>query len=322
MHSVRPLLAAAVLLLGACGLNGAAPPAPVPAGAGAPADTDLGGLLTYRELLARPQTERGERIAYGAGPQQFGEMWLPRGPGPHPVVVMIHGGCWQAALPGLELQHELSRALRDEGYAVWNVEYRRLGHEGGGYPGTFQDAAAATDHLRTLARSRPLDLSRVVTVGHSAGGHLASWVAARPRLPTDSPLRSADPLPVAGAVSLAGIDDLAAYRADGPDACGGPDTIDRLVDARGRAGRDVYADTSLFALAPTGARLRVITGGRDPIVPSRFGWAFAERARQAGDDAEYLNLPEAGHFELIDPRSAAWPRVLAAVDALSGRNRR
>lgn len=312
---------ALAVLLGACTMSDA--PTPVPqAAAGAPADTDLGGLLTYRELLARPQTERGERIAYGAGPQQFGELWLPRGDGPHPVVVMIHGGCWQAALPGLELQHELSRALRDEGYAVWNVEYRRLGHGGGGYPGTFQDAAAATEYVRTLARSHPLDLTRVVTVGHSAGGHLASWVAARPRLPAGSPLRGADPLPVRGAVSLAGIDDLAAYRADGPDACGGPDTIDRLVDARGRAGADVYADTSPFAMTPIGARLRVITGGRDPIVPPRFGMAFAERAREAGDDVAYVTLPEAGHFELIDPQSAAWPRVLGAIDDVSGRNRR
>lgn len=317
MRRLLPPVAAA-LLLGGCGVTGAQPPASASPTPAAPADTDLGGLLTYRELLARPQTERGERIAYGPGPQQFGELWLPRGDGPHPVVVMIHGGCWQAALPGLELQHELSRALRDEGYAVWNVEYRRLGHEGGGYPGTFLDAAAATDFVRVLAQSQPLDLTRVVTVGHSAGGHLASWVAARPRLPAGSPLRGADPLPVRGAVSLAGIDDLAAYRADGPDACGGPDTIDRLVDARGRQGADVYADTSPFAMTPIGARLRVITGGRDPIVPPRFGMAFAERAREAGDDVAYVTLPEAGHFELIDPQSAAWPRVLEAVRNIAG----
>lgn len=320
MRLFPPALLAGALLLAACGVSEAEPPARTSA---APADTDLGGLLTYRELLARPRTEHGERIAYGAGAQQFGELWMPAGDGLHPVIIMIHGGCWLADLPGLELQHELSRALRDEGYAVWNIEYRRIGHPGGGYPGTFQDVAAAADFLRTIAQARRLDLARVVTVGHSAGGQLALWLAARPRLPANSALRTANPLPIRGAVSLAGIVDLAAYRATGPDACGGPPTIDSLVGAASRQGQDVYADTSPAALLPLRVPLILFAGGRDPIVPPQFAVEYQQAATQAGDeDAGATILPAAGHFELIDPRSAPWRSVLGAVNELSGRNSR
>lgn len=310
-------LLAGALLLGACDVSGARTP---PATLATPPPTDLGGLLTYRELLARPQTEHGERIAYGPGSQQFGELWTPSGAGPHPVVIMIHGGCWLADLPGLELQHELSRALRDEGYAVWNIEYRRIGHPGGGYPGAFQDVAAAADFLRTIAQARALDLTRVVTVGHSAGGHLALWLAARPRLPATSPLRTANPLPIRGAVSLAGIIDLAAYRATGPDACGGPPTIDAITGAGQRSGQDVYADTSPAALLPLTVPAHLIAGQRDPIVPARFATDYAAAAERQHSPGSVTVVPGAGHFELIDPTSApSWREVLAAVNRLSGR---
>ena len=320
MRLARSALLAGALLLGACGMSNAQSPDATPA---TPPATDLGGLLTYRELLARPQADHGERIAYGSGPQQFGELWMPTGAGPHPVVIMIHGGCWLADLPGLELQHELSRALRDEGYAVWNIEYRRIGHPGGGYPGTFQDVAAAADFLRTIAVARHLDLTRVVSVGHSAGGHLAVWLAARGRLPANSPLRTADPLPIRGVVPLAGIIDLAAYRATGPDACGGPPTIDSLVGARSRAGQDVYADTSPAALLPIGVLVEVIAGGRDPIVPPSFAEAYTQAAARAGDPVSVSVIDGAGHFELIDPRYRdAYQQVLGSVNLLAGRNSR
>ncbi len=288
------------------------PSAPV-----APADTPMGDLLSYRDLLARPRPPAGQRIAYGAGPQQFGELRLPSGPGPHRVAVLIHGGCWQAALPGLELVDETAEGLRQAGWAVWNVEYRRLGHPGGGYPGTFQDVAAAADHLRTLAPLHNLDLSRVVTTGHSAGGHLALWVAGRPRLPASSPLRTADPLPIRGVVPIAGINDLEAYRADGSDACGGPGTIDQLVGAAARSDSDVYADTSPARLLPLGVPQAPVVGMRDPIVPIRFGRAWSERVQASGDRFSQWEVAQAGHFELIDPRSDAWAAVLMMMDNVS-----
>ncbi len=269
--------------------------------------------ISFSDLLARPRTAADSKVAYGPGPQQFGELWLPKGQGPFPVVVLIHGGCWQADLPGTELMDYLAADLRDRGYAIWNLEYRRIGHPGGAWPGTFTDVAAGLDHLRTIAGPRALDLSRVVLVGHSAGGHLASWAAARPGLPKESPLWAADPLAVKGVISLAGINDLEAFRATGPDRCGGPQTIDDLVSAVTRAGQDVYADTSPMRLPAPSALVVVVSGELDPIVPPAFGPPFAARW-----SATELTIKDAGHFELIDPTSPAWKgEILPLIEGMA-----
>lgn len=274
-------------------------------------------LLTFRDILALPHDKPAKRIAYGSGPQQFGELWLPQTRGPHPLVVMIHGGCWRADLPGLELQSPLSEALAAHGWAVWNIEYRRLGHEGGGYPGTFQDVSQGVDAVKGFAKAQKLDLSRVVFMGHSAGGHLAAWAAGRAKLPASSPLHGASPLIPSTVVTLAGINDLEAYKDHGPDACGGPDTIDRLTafSARGQAG---YLDTSPPQLLPFDRGQMVISGALDPIVPSSFGEKYGSTAMKAGDPVQVMTIEGAGHFELIDPRSDAWKKLFPLVDALGG----
>lgn len=266
-----------------------------------PSEAFAADSISFSDLLARPRAAADAKVAYGPGPQQFGELWLPTGKGPFPVVVLVHGGCWQADLPGTELMDYLAADLRGRGYAVWNLEYRRIGHPGGAWPGTFADVAAGLDHLRMIAGSHALDLSRVVLVGHSAGGHLVSWAAARPGLPKSSPLRVAVPLPVSGVVSLAGINDLEAFRATGPDRCGGPQTIDDLVSVATRAGQDVYADTSPARLPAPSSPVVVVSGELDPIVPPGFGPPFAVRW-----SARELTIKGAGHFELIDPTSPAW----------------
>jgi acetyl esterase/lipase len=269
--------------------------------------------VSYEELLERTPPRADARISYGSGALQFGDLYLPKGHGPYPVIVLIHGGCWLAELPGLELVAPLAGALRERGFAVWNIEYRRLGHAGGGYPGTFQDAGDAIDFLRTIAPRYRLDLSRVVAVGHSAGGHLALWVAARARLPRTSALYIRDPLALRGAVSLAGIDDLQAYRADGGDACGGPSTIDRLVGHR----TDTFADTSPARLLPLGVPQAIVSGSEDGIVAAHFGRDYARKARAAGNRVDDIEIQGAGHFDLIDPEGPAWPRIAAAIDRLA-----
>lgn len=289
------LLALALLALGGCA--GAAAPAAFRSAATAPEP------ISFSDLLARPRQAPDLKIAYGADAMQFGALWIPKQASaqPRPVVVLIHGGCWRADLPGLELMDYLAADLRDRGLAVWNLEYRRIGHAGGGYPGTFQDITRGIDHLRAFGREQNLDLTRVVLVGHSAGGHLATWAAARDRLPLRSPLRLGPALQARGVVSLAGINDLAAFRANGPGRCGGPKTIDDLV--QGSSPSSAFSDTSPAELGPPQRLQWVMSGDLDPIVPAGFGSAYA---RAVKGRARAVTVSQAGHFELIDPGSRAW----------------
>ncbi|HTT96508.1 MAG TPA: alpha/beta hydrolase [Rhizomicrobium sp.] len=268
---------------------------------------------TYQELLTRPRPTPDQQIAYGRDALQIGDLYLPKGNGPHPVIVLIHGGCWLAELPGREMMAPMIEPLRAHGFAIWNIEYRRIGHDGGGYPGTFLDTARAIDELRNLAPRYHLDLTHVVTVGHSAGGHLAIWASARSRIAKTSALYESDPLRIQAAVSLSGILDLESYRGSGPDSCGGPPTIDAITGRH----PDPYADTSPARLVPSGVHQVIFSGDLDHIVPAPFGHAYAKKARAAGDRVDDIEIKGAGHFELIDPKSAAWPTIEAAIVAAS-----
>jgi acetyl esterase/lipase len=272
-------------------------------------------LESFSELLAKPRQQADARIAYGRDPNQFGELWLPAGKGPFPVVVLIHGGCWQAALPGTILMDYMAADLRTKGVAVWNLEYRRLGQAGGGYPGTFLDVAAGVDKLRTFAKARNLDLSRVVVAGHSAGGHLTAWTAGRARLSRTSPLYVTKPLPIRAAVSIDGINDLKAYRAKGPGRCGEPATVDELLKAAPQ--RSPYADTSPRELLPTSVAQVVISGALDPIVPVKLARDYAVVAKRSGTRTELVVYPGAGHFEPIDPATPAGRAVDEKLVALA-----
>lgn len=267
--------------------------------------------MTAPRVHSRPQPRADHREAYGEAPAQFGELYLPgRSPvaARPPVVLLLHGGCWRARW-GLDQVRSLAAALAAEGFAVWSLEYRRLGEDGGGWPGTFADVARGADHLRRLAERFSLDPGRVVAVGHSAGGHLALWLAGRRRLPPDSPLHVADPLPLRGVVALAPIADLAAGAAAG--LCGG--AISELLGGRPDEFPERVRQASPAALLPLGVPLRLVVGERDTIAPPGLVAAFAEAARRAGDDVGLTRLPASGHFELVDPRSPAWPAVRDAV---------
>jgi len=264
-------------------------------------------VVGSRAVAASP-----ERFAYGPEPSQFGELWLPRQDTPAPVVVLIHGGCWQDSY-GLDLMNPLAADLRDRGVVVWNIEYRRLGERGGGYPGMFSDVGMAVDALRGLATRYKIDPGRVAAVGHSAGGQLALWAAARPRLPADSVLKTRDPLPLGFVVTLAGINDLAAYSERGP-ACGGAAIISALIDTR-RRGPNAYGDTSPRALLPLGVKQLIVSGDSDGIVPASFGRDYVKAAASAGDHTEPLDLPGADHFALIDPVSPGWGTVFDRIAA-------
>ncbi|MFI4965328.1 MAG: alpha/beta hydrolase [Caulobacterales bacterium] len=263
------------------------------------------------DYMKQPRHKADETVHYGPAPSQVAELFLPKAKGPHPVVVLLHGGCFLKAYEGFPQTSALAADLAGRGYAVWNVEYRKLGEAGAGYPGTFQDVASAIDLLRAEAAKHDLDLTRVVAVGHSAGGHLALWAASRRRLPATSPLRTADPLKIGAVISLAGIGDLKGQGKVWAIACG-DDTIDRLVDAAGR--KEPFADTSPAELLPTGIKVVMVHGVFDSVMPPYTGRDYVQKVRKAGDKAEVVTIPDAGHFDLVIPTTAAWRVIVGIVD--------
>jgi acetyl esterase/lipase len=249
------------------------------------------------------------RLKYGNDSLAFGDLRLPEGAGPHPVAVVIHGGCWRAE-HDLQPIAALSGALTGSGVATWTIEYRRVGDTGGGWTGTFEDVARAADFLPTLSRQFPLDLGRVVLVGHSAGGHLALWLAARPNLPRECALYSGTTTPVRGVVSLAGITDLRSFGA-GLDYCNR--SVALLLGGSPAEVPERYAAASPIELLPLALPTRLLHGTADAVVPVYQSQTFAEQASARGDDARFLPIEGAGHFDLIDPSSSAWSVVVKAV---------
>lgn len=258
--------------------------------------------MTWADLIARPRPAPQATIAYGTDAYQKVDLWLPTGPGPFPVVLLVHGGCWTTSIADRSLMNWAAEDLRKAGYAVWNVDYRGVDRPGGGYPGTFLDAAAAADLLRANAAKYRLDLGHVVAVGHSAGGHLALWLAGRPKLPASSPLRTADPLPIAHAISLGGLPDLEQTAASPDNGCG-TDVVARLVGKPAPARPDVYADTSVPRLFPLGVPQDLVNGREDQIIPFRLATDYVAKSRGA---AKLHTVPDTGHVELIVPDTAAW----------------
>lgn len=256
-----------------------------------------------------PPVSPGDRRTYGPAPEQFADLRLPPGDGPHPVAVVIHGGYWRAAY-GLGLMDALAAALTADGWATWNIEYRRIGQPGGGWPNTLLDVAAAADHLRTLAVPHRLDLGRVSTIGHSAGGHLALWLAARHRIAAGHALHTPTPLSVARVVSLAGVADL--NQAFDLNLGGG--VVRELLGGTPAAVPDRYAAASPAALLPLGPGVRqvLIHGAEDAIVPLVVSTAYQQAAAAKGDRAELIAVPDIGHFEVIAPEGAAWAAIRKA----------
>lgn len=241
--------------------------------------------------------------AYGPTPDQVGDLYLPHTPflerAQMPAVVcLLHGGFWR--LPwGREHLALIAEDLAHRGFAVWNLEYRRVGTAGGGWPGTLLDVAAGIDHLAALAeQGYSLDLDRLTVVGHSAGGHLALWSAKRG---APESVRQPARVRIAAAVGLAPVADLAlAYEL----GCGNG----AVEDFMGGSPEELpgpYRTASPAALVPLGVQQLLIHGSADEDVPVEISRRYARAARAAGDDASYVELSEAGHMDFADPKSAA-----------------
>lgn len=248
-----------------------------------------------RHLAARRDWP-AEHHRYGRETDQVGDLRLPTGAGPHPVVVTLHGGFWRHPWRR-DLMDPMGARLAAAGYAVWNPEYRTVG-AGGGWPATHDDIGAALSWLAEGPARAALDLDRVVVLGHSAGGQLALWAATRSG--------SGQP---AAVIAVAPVADLEAAHRLGL----GDDAVEQFLRRSPEAGPDRYAAASPAALVPFGVPQRLIHGSADDRVPIEISRSYVAAARAAGDDARLLELDGAGHFEALDPDSNAWSAIEAVL---------
>ncbi len=258
-----------------------------------------------RDVDALPASAVTRTVAYGTDPLQIGDLRLPPGPGPFAVVVVVHGGCWTKGFATRTNTAPLASALTEHGLATWNIEYRQVGDPGGGWPGTFDDWAHATDFLRVLARSEPLDLARVAVAGHSAGGHAAAWLASRPGMPQATELRGPNPLPVRAAVVIDGPPVVSAFIGLDAEVCG----KSVIVPLMGGTPAEVparYASANV-GTGPMPPQLLVASDVLEPGTAERY------RAHApAGNEVTVLAVHDAGHFALIAPGSGPWKEQVSA----------
>lgn len=273
--------------------------------------------LRPRDVDTLPSRAPDEVVSYGSDSLQVGELRLPKGPGPFPLVVVIHGGCWTRGFATRRNTAAVASALVDDGVATWNVEYRQAADPGGGWPNTYLDIASAVDHARTLATRYPIDTSHVVVIGHSAGAHLALWAAARHTLPTSSVVRGGSPLRVRAAVAIDGPGDLAGLVGRDAQICGRP-VIAPFMGGTPSEVAARYADGSPLARLPFGAAQYLVSA---TVLTADEAKAYQAVAQRAGDQVTLLDAPEGGHFGVIAPGTRFWPPVAALIRQAVGLRR-
>jgi acetyl esterase/lipase len=249
-------------------------------------------FMSSDDILTLPPPPADARLSYGADGNQFGDIRVPKTKGPFPAVMSIHGGFWRAKYDLAHTGH-LCAALTAKGLATWNIEYRRVGNPGGGWPGTFEDIRSAYRYLSQIAKRYDLDSAKCLVMGHSAGGQLAVCLAAH-----ESFLKRV--------ISLAGVLDL-------QKAWEEHLSNNAVVDFLGGKPSEVtehYREADPMQLAIDHATTQwQIHGAGDDVVPSYFSRQYTEHKKQRGEDAHYTEVSTAGHLDLIDPRSKAWSTV-------------
>lgn len=256
--------------------------------------------------------------AYGKEPTQVGDLRLPAGPGPHPVVIVIHGGCWWKGFATRQNTAALASRLTEKGFATWNIEYRQAGEKdkdgkysgdaGAGWPGTFNDWAAATDHLRDLAKRYPIDLARLAVTGHSAGAHAALWVASRHKLPKDSDIASPDPLKIGAVVAIDGPADPSSEIETFEKGCGVP-AGKAMFGGTPAEQPKRWAEGSPQAQLPLDVKSGLVSASLFLSPTAAAKWVT--EARKGKGKSSALILGGTGHFEVIAPGSPVWSQVEA-----------
>lgn len=263
-------------------------------------------------ILERPPPPLDERAHYGSDPNQFADLRFPKGRGPFPLLFVVHGGFWQSRYDLTHIGH-LCAAFTSKGVITCSIEYRRIGNPGGGWPGTFQDISLATSKITQTTSSDPrFDHARTAILGHSAGGHLALWLAGSHRISKGSPLHIDERQAVTKAISLAGVSDLRLAW----EQKLGHGIVTRLMNGTPNEVAEKYDAGSPIELLPTGSSQTLVHGTNDDFVPVSQSEAYVEKAENLGDWPTLIKLNGTGHFELIDPESEAWPSVTRATLSL------
>lgn len=262
-------------------------------------------------ILSKPVLPPDKRFWYGDNILQFGDWRKPKGEGPFPLAIMIHGGYWRNRV-SLDYYGRASEALRNAGIATWNIEYRRIGDEGGGYPGTFLDVASAIDFVSSPEFVRltgnVVDLKNIIVVGHSAGGHLGLWAASRDQIPQDDQLWTPDPLKIKAVVSLAGVHNLEQASemrySDG--------VTDEFMNGNAKDFPERYRYASPINLIPIKSHVTLIHGNKDENVPIEESTEYLE-ASGFSENIKFIEIDGADHFHIVDPESLYWEIVERSV---------
>ncbi len=286
------------------------------------AGVEAQGPLAWGEFREIERVPADVTLPWAEHDEGHGDLYLPAGAGPHPVAVVVHGGCWLSIADAGYMSH-FARFLADEGWAAWVPEFRRIDQEGAAWPTILEDVAAAADHLHVIGSEYRLDLERVSAFGHSSGGHLALWLAGREGLPPDdrtrAALRGPRPLRIRAVVGLAAVADLEDFDQREDRGCGS-DIVERLLGGVGDDVADRMWLTSPSARLPIGVPQMMVTGALDATVPVAHGDDWVRRASQAGDPATMYAVEGAGHFEPVAPWTPAfqrmWPDIESFLDTL------
>ncbi len=246
--------------------------------------------MSSEDILSAPPPPADARVPYGKDANQFGDLRLPKMPGPFPVVMNIHGGFWRAKYDLAHAGH-LCAALTAKGFATWNIEYRRVGNPGGGWPGTFEDIVSAWRFIPQIAKQYKLDATRTLAMGHSAGGQLAFALAAHE-------------LSAKSVIALAGVVDMQ----QGYEQHLSNDAVADFLGGKPKEVPEHYHEADPMVLSIKATQW-LIHGAADDTVPPTFSRDYVQAKQKRGEDAHYLEIGTAGHYELIDPHSRAWPKV-------------
>jgi acetyl esterase/lipase len=247
--------------------------------------------MSSEAILTATPPPPDARLPYGNDPKQFGELRVPKSGGPFPVAMNIHGGFWRAKYDLAHAGH-LCAALTSKGIATFNLEYRRVGNKGGGWPGSFEDVLAGFRFLPQIAKRYKLDASRMLVMGHSAGGQLALCLSAHE--PT-----------VKNAVSLAGVVDLQAAF----DEHLSNDAVSDFMGGKPKEVPEHYHEADPMQISIPKATQWLIHGLADDVVPASYSRSYVQQKKQKGEDVHLLEVAQAGHYDLIDPHSVAWAKV-------------